>query len=168
MKKSKYPFPQGKIQKVNEIINQYLRRSVLDQTLRRNIAYTFQFINVVDWLLEETDICLTAREQTVKYGIIAVNSIMESVIRDYLGREPSITPAKGVEKNIGKLRLKKPNPVPLRIVQSLKFVHRKREKIHLHLCGDELEYNKYKKEDYIKCKQVIYEFIEWIKKAEVY
>jgi hypothetical protein len=88
---------------------------------------------------------------------------MEGIIRDYLGRFSSIKPSDKVGRNINKLRLHICGPVPITITDHLRAAHRRREKIHLHLCKNELEYGKYKKDDYYKTKDTILEFIDWIK-----
>lgn len=160
---SSFQFPLGIIGKVQDIINdEYLENAVVNHTLKRNIAYTFQFTHLIEWLLDDTDLSLTVQEQVIKFGIIALNSIMEGVVRDYLERPPKIKPAKKMRKNIKKLRKPTCGPVPLRITKQLELAHRRRERIHLHLCRDELEYKKYKKGDYYKTKDAIMSLINWI------
>ncbi len=160
---NKIQFPTGVIKTVEEIINSYhLYTIVEDTTLVRNIAYTFQFISVIDWLLYDRKISLTAKEQTIKYGIIAINSIIEGIIYDYLKQHPAVQPSeKKSEKNIEKLK-QKPRSIPKSIIDSLKKVHNKRGKIHLRLWGDELERQKYKIRDYEEAKNTLDNLIKWI------
>lgn len=161
---NKIPIPTGVIKRVNEIIDSHhLPVIVDDPTLWRNIAYTFQFIDFVDWLLYGTDVILIAREQTIKYGIIAVNSIIEGIVYNYLKQYPSVRPSeKSLGKNIEKLQQK---DVPRNIISSLKKVHKKREKIHLRLWGTRLEYGKYKTEDYERAKKALDNFMKWLYEA---
>ena len=154
---AKISFPRRRI-RVVEKTAKWLEPIVIDPTLRRNIAYTFQFIDLVDWLLTETDIAFTAREQVIKFGIIAIHSILEAIIRDYLGRFKSIRISKKVKKNIKKIR-----DLPNDIKKELDYIHKKREKIHLHLWKEELEYQKYVDADYEHCKEGLLKFIKWIK-----
>lgn len=160
---NKIQFPIGVIKTVEEIINSYhLYTIVEDTTLVRNIAYTFQFISFIDWVLNSTDICLTVEEQTIKYGIIAVNSIIESIVYDYLKQYPAVQPSeKSSEKNIEKLK-QKARPAPKSLIDSLKKVHKKREKIHLRLWKGELEHKKYKIADYEEAKNALNDLIKWI------
>jgi len=160
-----FKFPSNKINKVQDLIDGLgLDKTIRNHTLRRNIAYTFQYTDVVEWILEDTDLALTAREQVIKFGIIALNSIMEGTIRDFLERPTYKQPSNKVGRNIEKKKKKKPKPVPIHITKKLRKAHKKREKIHLHLCKDELEYKKYKKNDYDETLDTIIEFIEWIAK----
>jgi hypothetical protein len=152
----KIQIPTGVIKKVNKIIESYhLYVIVKDSALVRNIAYTFQFISFINWVLNSTDISLIVGEQTVKYGIIAVNSIIESIVYDYLKQYPAVQPSeKSSEKNIEKLK-QKARPAPQSLIDSLKKVHKKREKIHLRLWKGELEYKKYKIADYQEAKNAL-------------
>lgn len=159
----KIPFPFGVIKTVNEIMSSHnLRVIVDDPTLRRNIAYTFQFIDVIDWLLYGTDIDLVGKEQTIKYGIVAVNAIIEGIVYDYLKQHPAVQPSeKKSEKNIEKLK-QKPRSIPKSIIDSLKKVHKKRGKVHLRLWGIELEHGKYKMADYKEAKNALNNLMDWI------
>jgi len=161
---NKVLFPFGVIKRVDQIIDSLnLRVIVKNATLRRNIAYTFQFISVVDWLLDKTTIDLVAREQAIKYGIVALNSIVEGIVYDHLKERLLIDPSKKLEKNIEKLEQKV--YVPKKVTSSLKKIHRKRGKIHLQLWGTELEHQKYKTEDYKEAKNALSELMNWIHKA---
>lgn len=155
--------PTGIIRTVDKIIDSCKLAFIVDNpTLWRNIAYTFQFIDFIDWLLYGTDIALIAKEQTIKYGIVAVNSIIEGIVHDYLGQRPSVRPAKKLEKNLEKLEKKH---VPRTIIEPLKRVHNKRAKIHLQLWGTELERLRYKTEDYERAKKALDDFMKWLVKA---
>jgi len=160
---AKIQLPRGLIKTVHEITDFYkLYQIVKDRTLVRNIAYTFQYISFIDWLLDKTDICLTVREQTIKYGIVAVYSIIESIVYDYLKQYPAVRPSeKKSGKNIQKLRQKK-RPPPNSIIESLEKVRKKREKIHLRLWKRELEHQKYETRDYEKAKNALNHFIAWL------
>jgi len=156
-------FPTGIIQKVKGIISKYnLKTVVKDSTLRRNIAYTFQFIDLVEWLLNDTDIGLTVKEQVIKYGIVALDSIMESILRDYLEYN-RVKPSKKTKRNINKLAKL---DCPAKVVNSLSDLHKKRNKIHLHLWRNKLEYKKYKVKDFRKAKKDLFVFMKWISKEK--
>lgn len=163
MKKMLVNIPSGIIKKVTDIITEHnLTAVVYDATMRRNIAYTFQFINFVDWLLSETDLGLTVKKQVIKYGIVALNSIMEGVIYDYLKRNQKV-PKKGTGKNIDKLVIDL--NMPTGIANSLIAIHRKREKIHLNLCGGSLD-QEYDLKGYNDVKTNLMDFIKWISKMK--
>jgi len=156
--------PTGIIRTVNKIIDSCKLSVIVDDpTLWRNVAYTFQFIDFIDWLLYRTNIGLIAKEQTIKYGIVAVNSIIEGIVYNYLKRYPAVQPKeKESGKNLEKLEQKH---VPRSIIEPLKKVHKKREKIHLRLWGTRLEHQKYKTEDYESAKKALDDFMKWLYKA---
>jgi len=154
-------FPKGTIKKVNEIIKRAkLDLIVINPTIRRNIAYTIQFINVIKWMLKQTTIDLTAKEQLIKYAVIAINSIAEAIVVDYLeNRPPKIKINKKFSKNIDKLRQK---GVPTDIIDNLQLLREKRSKIHLYLWRDELEHMKYSEKDYKRAVKTLVDLLEYI------
>ena len=151
--------PLGVIPKVNDLIDLLdLRSAIKHRTLRRNIAYTLQYIKFIEWLLKNSNLALTAREQTIKYGIVALNAVLDGAVRDHLERPPALKPANKFQSNLKKLQANHYKAIPLSLQNRMIKAHRKREKIHLYCCGDELDGN-YKMEDFTEAKAILVDYL---------
>jgi hypothetical protein len=53
---------------------------VKDKVLQYNIAYQLQLSDFFSWLLTRTNVSLTVREMLIKYGIVLMGSIAESLL----------------------------------------------------------------------------------------
>ena len=155
--------PLGTIPRVNDLIEKLdLKLSIQHMTLRRNIAYTLQYIKFVEWLLKNSDLALTAKEQTIKYGIVALNAVLDGAVRDHLERPPYLQPSQRFQRNIEKLKTKKLKPLSGHLANRLIKAHRKREKIHLYCCGDKLEHGQYSMGDFIEIKEITTDYLKWL------
>jgi hypothetical protein len=83
-------------------------------------------------------------------------------VYDYLKQYPAVQPSeKSSEKNIEKLK-QKARPAPQSLIDSLKKVHKRPEKIHLRSWKGQLEYKKYKIADYEEAKNGLNDLMNWI------
>lgn len=96
-----------------------------------NVAYTLQFLDVLRWLLNRTDLGITAKEMVIKYGIVSVVSVMEGMVHDALSASGVKNPPKKLRSAVK--RLETQGMISHSLSVSLQNARKKREKIHLHL-----------------------------------
>ncbi len=95
-----------------------------------NVAYTLQFHDVLRWILQRTDLGITAQRMVIKYGIVSIVSVIEGLIYDSLTSHRLVV-SKKLRSNLKKA--KDAGIISLVTFGLLQEVLRKREKIHLHL-----------------------------------
>jgi hypothetical protein len=123
----KVRFPRGFINTAQEFRNTYPCRS---SRIGNQVAYSMQFLDVLRWLLNRTDLRITAKQMVIKYGIVCFVSVIEGLTFDRL-RSSGIAPSKKLRANLRKLR-------DAGIIQDATYglldqLREKREKLHLHL-----------------------------------
>lgn len=150
--------PAGVIRTVRKLQPEY--SFVSDSTLRRNICYGIEALDFYRWLINRFGIYGPVAGYLYKTGIILIDSIVESITRDFLS-QMNKTPCKKHSGNINKLETcGVPSPLCARIIA----LHGRRSNIHLHLVTD-LEASKYDLKDWnrsIKCLHSIKEIFPHI------
>lgn len=120
-------FPRGFINTARVFRDLYPCRS---SRIGDQVAYTMQFQDVLRWLLNRTDLRITAKQMVVKYGIVCLVSVIEGLVFDKL-RSRKITPSKKLRTNLRKLR--DAGFIREATYALLDRIRQKREKLHLHL-----------------------------------
>jgi hypothetical protein len=95
-------FPRGVITPVNTYVGRI--PVISDSTLKRNIAYSSQLLNVYLWLLRWTNIGLTAKQMILKHGIALCGCLIEALSYDFIKNRLRIDVNKRFKKNLEKLR----------------------------------------------------------------
>jgi len=123
----KVRFPRGYIREAGCFRQKYPCHK---RPIANNVAYTLQFHDVLRWLLNRTDIDLTARQMVIKYGIVSIYSVIEAIVWTKLSQTRNM-PGKKFEKNVGKMQSS--GFIDQGLAKRLIDVHKKRGKIHLEL-----------------------------------
>lgn len=111
-----------------------------DKTLQSNIAYAKMTTDIFRWLLNRTDISLTAREMLIKQGISIVGAVAEAVVKTVLAGQPG-----GGNKQNFKKRLEtllKTGRIDQNIKTELEWLWDIRNNVHIMLL-EEREFNQY-------------------------
>ncbi len=120
-------FPRGVIRTVEHYKRIY---PCSDEVIATNAAYTLQFHDVLRWILNRTDLSHSAHQMVVKYGIIAITSVIEGLLEGAL-QDRGI---KRGNKLSSKLRAAYDHGlIDDELYYRLDEVRGARDKIHLHL-----------------------------------
>lgn len=111
-----------------------------DKVLQSNIAYAKMTTDIFRWMLNRTDISLTAKEMLIKQGISIVGAVAEAIVKTILAGQPGGGNKQNFKKRIELLcntgRIK-PD-----VHQELIWLWDTRNDVHLMLL-DKPEFNKY-------------------------
>ena len=133
--------PYGTIRKVCALMPEY--DFVKNNTMRRNICYAVEALDFYRWIINRFKLYGPVSGYLYKTGIILVDMITESMVRDFL-KQKREKANKSHSKNIKKLsRL----GVPQILCDRIDTLHSRRSNIHLHLVTD-LEATKYTLKDW--------------------
>ncbi len=116
-----------------------------DKTLQSNIAYAKMTTDIFRWMLNRTDVSLTAREMLIKQGISIMGSVAEAVLKAIFEGRPGGGNKQSFNKRIE--RLHEQQRLKDKTKAELEWLWDVRNNVHLMLL-DEREYNKYSIRDY--------------------
>lgn len=111
-----------------------------DKVLQRNIAYAKMTTDLFRWMLNRTDISLTAREMLIKQGISIVGIVAESVVKVVLAGIPGGGNKQNFKKRVETLF--NSGQITAQTKTELEWLWDTRNDVHLMLL-DEPEYKKY-------------------------
>lgn len=111
-----------------------------DKVLQRNIAYAKMTTDLFRWMLNRTDISLTAREMLIKQGISIVGIVAESVVKVVLAGKPGGGNKQNFKKRVETLF--NSGQITAQTKTELEWLWDTRNDVHLMLL-DEPEYKKY-------------------------
>jgi len=148
-------FPRGYIRRVIEF--EQRMHFIRDGKLRKNIAYTFQFTDLIRWLINRFDIGLTLFDMLTKIGIITLASIAEAMCYGFLQWytqeiKPKINMPKKFSGMIN-LLAKSEKIIDLKLLDDLEWLRDKRNNIHLWRA--DREYQAYDISDYNRAVQTV-------------
>jgi len=140
---AKIRFPRGYLRSCAHHRSKYCFLS--DKTLKSNIAYANMTTDIFRWLLNRTDLALTAKEMIVKQGISLMGSVAETIVKERMKGKPG----SGRKQNFGKRveSMRKLHIIDKKLESELCWLWDMRNRIHLMLLT-EPEYNKYKIKHY--------------------
>ena len=148
-------FPRGYIRRVKEF--EVRINFIADATLRKNIAYTFQFTDILRWIINRFDIGLTLFDMLVKVGLITLASIAEAMCYGFLlwyTREVK-TKINMPKKFKGMINIlaKSEGVIDYELLDDLHWLRKKRNNIHLWKA--DWEYKNYDISDYNKAILIV-------------
>lgn len=111
-----------------------------DKTLQSNIAYAKMTTDIFRWMLNRTDISLTAKEMLIKQGISIVGAVAESVVKVVLTGQPGGGNRQNFKKRVEMLF--NTGRITKEVKLELEWLWDTRNDLHLMLL-DEREYKKY-------------------------
>ncbi len=111
-----------------------------DKVLQSNIAYAKMTTDIFRWLLNRTDISLTAKEMLIKQGISIIGAVAESVVKTVLAGRPGGGNKQNFKKRVETLF--STGTITQELKTELEWLWNTRNDVHLMLL-DEREYNKY-------------------------
>ena len=111
-----------------------------DKVLQSNIAYAKMTTDIFRWMLNRTDISLTAKEMLIKQGISLIGVVAESVVKVVLAGQPGGGNKQNFKKRVETLF--NTGRITKEIKVELEWLWDTRNDVHLMLL-DEREYNKY-------------------------
>lgn len=152
----KIRFPRGFIRTATE---QRKRLSFIkNDVLKTNLSYSLILSDIYLWLMIRTDIYGTAHEMVMKAGIFLAGAIAESITKDYL--DGKIGKKKTYKERTQKLV--DDGVIDAAFQADLDWVWDMRNRMHLMLVCD-IEYGRYKIEDYERATLTIRELLNKLK-----
>ena len=140
---AKIQFPRGYLRSCASHRNKY--SFVKCPTLKSNIAYAKMTSDVLRWLLNRTNLSLSAKEMVIKQGVALMGSVAESVVKDFTKGMPDAGSKKSYKVRTEKLLEYK--HIDDELKSELDWLWDIRNNVHLMLL-DEKEYCKYGLPDY--------------------
>jgi hypothetical protein len=140
---AKIRFPRGYIRTCASHRSKY--RFLTCHTLKSNIAYAKLTSDIYRWLLNRTDLSITAKEMIIKQGIALVGSVAETVVKEVLKGQPGGGRKQNFKKKIQKLV--DDDTITQELQAELDWLWDTRNNIHIMLLTDR-EYNKYEMKHY--------------------
>jgi hypothetical protein len=114
-------------------------------TLRSNIAYAKMTTDIFRWLLNRTDLSLSAKEMIIKQGIALIASVAETIVKEMLKGKPGGGRKQNFKKKVQKLS--DDHIIDEALKMDLEWLWDVRNNVHLMLLS-EREYQKYSIKDY--------------------
>lgn len=143
IEEAKIKFPRGYIRTCASHRRKY---SFLEcHTLKSNIAYAKLTSDIYRWLLNRTDISITAKEMIIKQGIALVGSVAETVVKEVLKGQPGGGRKQNFKKKVEKLV--EDNVITNELKEELDWLWDTRNNVHIMLLT-EREYQKYEMKHY--------------------
>lgn len=143
IEEAKIKFPRGYIRTCASHRKKY---SFLEcHTLKSNIAYAKLTSDIYRWLLNRTDISITAKEMIIKQGIALVGSVAETVVKEVLKGKPGGGRKQNFKKKVEKLF--DDSVITKELKEELDWLWDTRNNVHIMLLT-EREYQKYEMKHY--------------------
>lgn len=140
---AKVRFPRGYIRSCASHRDKY---SFLPcHTLKSNIAYAKLTSDIYRWLLNRTDLSITAKEMIIKQGIALVASVAETVVKEVLKGQPGGGRKQNFKKRVQTLFDN--GVISKKLQDELDWLWDIRNNVHIMLLS-EREYQKYELKDY--------------------
>lgn len=111
-----------------------------DKVLQKNIAYAKMTTDLFRWMLNRTDISMTAKEMLIKQGISIVGVVAESVVKAVLAGKPGGGNKQNFKKKVETLF--NLGQITVQTKTELEWLWDTRNNVHLMLLN-EPEYKKY-------------------------
>ncbi|GMM73909.1 hypothetical protein [Vibrio alginolyticus] len=115
------------------------------EVLKSNIAYAKMTTDIYQWILNRTDISLTAKEMIIKQGIALLGSVAETIVKEFLKGQPGGGRKQNFKKKVEKLT--SDEVISEELQKDLCWLWDTRNGLHLMLL-EQKEYNKYSIGDY--------------------
>ncbi|GAB3378326.1 hypothetical protein NCG89_14650 [Spongiibacter taiwanensis] len=140
---AKIRFPRGYIRTCASHRHKYQFLSC--HTLKSNIAYAKLTSDIYRWLLNRTDLSITAKEMMIKQGIALVGTVAETVVKEVLKGQPGGGRKQNFKKKVQKLL--DDGVINQELQAELEWLWDTRNNVHIMLLTDR-EYNKYEIKHY--------------------
>lgn len=141
--KARLRFPRGYLRKCAEHREKY--PFIQDKVLKSNIAYAKMTTDIFRWMMNRTDLMLTAKEMIIKQGISIIGAVAESIIKVVLAGQPGGGNKQNFKKKVETLH--NTGRINAELKSDLEWLWDVRNDVHLMLL-EEKEHNKYKMEHY--------------------
>jgi hypothetical protein len=125
-----------------------------DKILQSNIAYAKLTTDIFRWMLNRTDLSLTAKEMLIKQGISIIGGVAEAIIKTVLKGQPGGGNKQNFKKKTEKLY--QSGKISQEIQKELEWLWDTRNDVHLMLL-EKREYNKYSIKQYNRAVLVLQE-----------
>lgn len=139
----KIRFPRGYLRNASDFRSRL--SFIKDENLKKNISYTLILIDVLNWLINRTDIYGSAKEMVIKNTLVLLASISESfcvvATKGMVGKKKSFK----IRTNI----MLENNIIDVSLKEELQWLWNIRDGIHFYEL-DHMEHGKYKMNDYNK------------------
>lgn len=133
-------FPQGQLGTVAQHLGKF--DWVGSDVLATNLANQYVFLDLLQWVLNRTDLMGAARTMLFKNIVVVCGSIVEALL-DSAATKVGIDADKFMNRN---RKLKSKNVIDANLLDELSWLWRLRGKIHLHIL-DDFEQQLYKADD---------------------
>ena len=170
--KTKNFVPTGIISTANQIRGIYFPHKIcndndwLDQFLKDNITYKWQFLEFLDWFFENKKTDLVIREEMIKTGIVQVGSVAEGLEVYFIHL---LKNCGKVDRDVKKLKFKGCNDLLKSkgiigddLFSGLEQLRERRDKIHIYLQVNGRE-QAYSESDYFKERMKLLELADILK-----
>ena len=164
--------PTGIISTANQIREIYLpheicnKNNALDQFLKDNIAYSWEFLEFLDWFFANKRTDLVIREELIKTGIVQVGSVAEGLEVYFI---KLLKNCGKVDRSIKRLKFKGCNDLLKNkgiiggdLFNSLEQLRERRDKIHIYLQSNNRDQT-YSEPDYFKERLKLLELADVLK-----
>lgn len=142
-------FPRGRIRRADTFRKRI--NFIKNPSLKSNIAYSRQLMDVVSWLMERFDLRGIAQEMLIKTSLVILASFAEVFVRQHLNMH-NIKPNKKFKKNIEKLHQKE--LIDAELIEGLHSLREKRDNIHLDRI-QRTEFGQYNMNDYKEALEMV-------------
>lgn len=118
---------------------------ITNSTLKKNIAYAKLTTDIYRWLLNRTDLAITAKEMIAKQGIVLLCSVAEAIVHELAKGKPNAGRDKPFKVRLSAIATE--HDMPEELIAELEWLWDTRSKVHLTLAKTP-EFGVYELKDY--------------------